>query len=175
MWKQKVKELMEKEASGRDFVSGMFDTIGTTYERDDESDNESDVDDEYLDMFSTGFMGMFTVLLSKDFLYPPLKVLNDAYPGWLAENKGKVPVSDYDRYTRQYDALRKVCDAYEHDDDAADPEERTLDMIELLEGLGGNGEPPEELQAKQAAVKMNLQLINKTLPEDVRNEECSIL
>ncbi|XP_077985984.1 uncharacterized protein LOC144440474 isoform X16 [Glandiceps talaboti] len=174
-WATKAKELAEENTTGSNFVHGMFTTISTTYENEAESDNDSDVEEEYLDMFSTGFMGMFTILLSKDFLYPAFKVLHDSYPEWLAENKEKLPAEDYEKYRRQQEALGKVVAVYEQDDDTTDPEERTMDLLELLEGLEGNGEPPAELQSKQSAVDTNLQLVNKTLPQDVQKEQCSIL
>ncbi|XP_006818980.1 peroxisomal biogenesis factor 19-like [Saccoglossus kowalevskii] len=176
-WATRAKELSEQKASASMFVHGIFNEIKTTSDE-DISDDDSDVEEEFLDMYSTGFMAMMPILLSKDFLYPPFKVLSDAYPDWLAENKDKVSVGEFERYKRQYESLQKICEAYEKEDDSSsDSMDNMYDMIDLLEALEGNGDPPEELQAKQATVEMNLQLINKTLPQDIQKDgtNCTIL
>jgi hypothetical protein len=48
-------------------------------------------------MFVPFMQGMMQSLLSKEVLYPSLKDLVDKYPSWLAENKGKIEQSEYDR------------------------------------------------------------------------------
>lgn len=46
--------------------------------------------------------GLMKHLLSKEVLYDPMKEIGDKYPSWLEANQGKVPQSDFDRYTKQF-------------------------------------------------------------------------
>lgn len=91
---------------------------------------------------------MMQNLLSKDLLYPALKDTVDKYPGWLAGNKSTVSEADFNRFTQQYDMMKRACEEYESEKDSDSPEvkkarfERILDLMQKMQEFG---HPPKEL------------------------------
>ncbi|XP_050358615.1 peroxisomal biogenesis factor 19 [Nymphalis io] len=99
-------------------------------------------------MFAPFMQGMMQSLLSKEVLYPSLKELLDKYPAWLAENKGKVEQSEYERFEKQQSLMQKVCAALEPEQES-DPEEvkmkRFETVLKLMQQIQDLGQPPTEL------------------------------
>jgi len=82
---------------------------------------------------------MMDSLLSKDVLYEPIKQMQDKFPEWLAANKGKVPQEDYDRYTKQYEYVQRLCAIYD-----SDPNNLTQVMT-IMQEMQEHGQPPPDI------------------------------
>ncbi|KAL4711373.1 hypothetical protein ACJJTC_019214 [Scirpophaga incertulas] len=99
-------------------------------------------------MFVPFMQGMMQSLLSKEVLYPSLKELIDKYPAWLAENKGKIEQSEYERFEQQLELMQKVCTELEPEQES-DPEDvkrkRFETVLELMQKMQDLGQPPTEL------------------------------
>ncbi|XP_063836682.1 peroxisomal biogenesis factor 19 [Ostrinia nubilalis] len=99
-------------------------------------------------MFVPFMQGMMQSLLSKEVLHPSLVELLDRYPAWLAEHKGTVEPSEYDRYEKQMVLMQKVCTELETEQES-DPEDvkrkRFETVLELMQKMQDLGQPPAEL------------------------------
>ncbi|XP_046975686.1 peroxisomal biogenesis factor 19 [Vanessa cardui] len=99
-------------------------------------------------MFVPFMQGMMQSLLSKEVLYPSLKELLDKYPTWLAENKGKVEQSEYERFEKQQSLMQQVCAELEPEQES-DPEDvkrkRFETVLKLMQQMQDLGQPPTEL------------------------------
>ncbi|KAL0809218.1 hypothetical protein ABMA28_011439 [Loxostege sticticalis] len=99
-------------------------------------------------MFVPFMQGMMQSLLSKEVLYPSLKELVDKYPAWLAENKGKIEQSEYERFEKQLELMQKVCSELEPEQES-DPDDvkrkRFETVLELMQKMQDLGQPPTEL------------------------------
>ncbi|XP_047038638.1 peroxisomal biogenesis factor 19 [Helicoverpa zea] len=99
-------------------------------------------------MFVPFMQGMMQSLLSKEVLYPSLKDLVDKYPTWLAENKGKIEQSEYERFEKQQKLMEQVCSELEPEQES-DPDDvkrkRFEVVLELMQKMQDLGQPPTEL------------------------------
>ncbi|CAH1642340.1 unnamed protein product [Spodoptera littoralis] len=99
-------------------------------------------------MFVPFMQGMMQSLLSKEVLYPSLKDLVDKYPTWLAENKGKIEQSEYDRFEKQQKLMEQVCAELEPEQES-DPDDvkrkRFEVVLDLMQKMQDLGQPPTEL------------------------------
>lgn len=99
-------------------------------------------------MFVPFMQGMMQSLLSKEVLYPSLKELVDKYPTWLAENKGKIEQSEYDRFEKQLELMEQVCTELkpEQESDPDDVKRKRFEkVLELMQKMQDLGQPPTEL------------------------------
>jgi len=83
--------------------------------------------------------GMMKQLLSKEFMYEPMKDICQQYPKWLAENKVRLSDSEYQNYGKQYQYFQRIVHLYENDPD------NTERLTELMNDLQEYGQPPSEL------------------------------
>lgn len=95
------------------------------------------VDDE--DAMSSVVDGMMKQLLSKEFMYEPMKDIADGYPKWLAENKDKISKEEYEKYGKQYQYFQKIVHLYENEPENHD---RLSDLMNCLQEYG---QPPADL------------------------------
>ncbi|CAH0699588.1 unnamed protein product [Spodoptera exigua] len=99
-------------------------------------------------MFVPFMQGMMQSLLSKEVLYPSLKDLVDKYPAWLAENKGKIEQSEYERFEKQQKLMELVCAELEPEQES-DPDDvkrkRFEIVLDLMQKMQDLGQPPTEL------------------------------
>lgn len=99
-------------------------------------------------MFLPFMQGMMQSLLSKEVLYPSLKELVDKYPKWLEDNKGKIEQSEYERFEKQQDLMKKVCAELEPEQES-DPEDvkrkRFESVLKMMQQMQDLGQPPTEL------------------------------
>jgi peroxin-19 len=58
--------------------------------------------------FSKMLMGMMEQLTNKEVLYEPMKELNDKFPAWMEENRGKVGQDDWKRYEEQSVLVKEI-------------------------------------------------------------------
>ena len=97
--------------------------------------------------------GMLQHLLSKEILYPSLKELVDKYPEWLEERKTRISSSDLQRFTKQLELMRQVCNELEKekDEDTETIKKERFDAVmSLMQEVQGCGQLPEELVGDQA-------------------------
>lgn len=68
-------------------------------------------------------------LISKDVLYEPLKEIGGKYPDWLAANKPRLTLRDYEQYEAQYDYIQRILRQYD-----TDPEDfgALLDLLQQV-------------------------------------------
>lgn len=83
--------------------------------------------------------GMMKQLLSKEFMYEPMKDICQQYPKWLAENKTRISETEYQNYGKQYQYFQRIVHLYENDPD------NTARLAELMNDLQEYGQPPSEL------------------------------
>jgi len=95
------------------------------------------------DQFANMMETMVKQMLSKDVMYPPLSQMRDKYPKWLLENRGKVPQSDYDRYSQQLDCVKEMCAAYDESD--IDSDETYKKVVILMQKMQDCGQPPLDI------------------------------
>jgi peroxin-19 len=76
--------------------------------------------------FSKILMGMMEQLTNREILYEPMKELNDKFPKWMEEHKGKVGEEDMKRYEEQQVLVKEITERFERkgysDGDAGDRE-----------------------------------------------------
>lgn len=82
-------------------------------------------------------------LLSKEVLYEPMKEIQELYPKWLDEKKGKLASEEYEKYASQYAQINELCQLYETD---ADFEK----VVESIQKVQEYGHPPQEIVKKIA-------------------------
>ncbi|KAK7575554.1 hypothetical protein V9T40_011840 [Parthenolecanium corni] len=90
---------------------------------------------------------MFQMLMSKEVLYPSLLSVRDQYPSWLKDNSSKISAQEADRYTKQYNVIKKICVIFESES-AADAEDvkqkKFIELLGLLEEMTALGQPPSD-------------------------------
>lgn len=118
---------------------------------------------------------MMQNLLSKELLYPALRDIVEKYPDWLAEKRPSLAVSEYERFNRQYELMRQVCQEFEGEQsgDAQEVKRARFErVLALMHKMQECGHPPKEL------VEMNPELGldehgNPSIPG--MPEQCSLM
>ncbi len=90
---------------------------------------------------------MFQMMMSKEVLYPSLLAVKDQYPTWLAENKTKTSAAEVERYTKQYEIIKKICLIFESEDESDSKDvkqKRFINLMGLLEEMSALGQPPAD-------------------------------
>ena len=77
-------------------------------------------------------------LLSKEVLYEPLREISAKYPKWLEENEQQISREDFERYSKQLAAIRRLIDVYSKGSDFED-------ILELMQEIQACGQPPDEI------------------------------
>ena len=91
---------------------------------------------------------MFQMLMSKEVLYPSLLSVREKYPSWLNENKGKIGNDELNRYTQQYDIIKRICVIFESEcgsDSEELKQKRFVELVALLQEMTDLGQPPQDL------------------------------
>jgi len=91
---------------------------------------------------------MMQKLLSKELLQPVLTDIVDRYPDWLADNRTKLAGEDFEKYNRQYEFMKRICEEYaaEKETDSEEVKQLRFDRIsELMLKVQYAGPPPKEL------------------------------
>jgi peroxin-19 len=119
------------------FMEQMASDLEETLNHHQSSSNASPKEQE--DIMGQVVNGMMTQLLSKEFMYEPMKDICQQYPKWLAENKARLSDSEYQNYGLQYQYFQRIVHLYENDPD------NTARLTELMNDLQEYGQPPSEL------------------------------
>ena len=119
------------------FMEQMASELEETFHQDPSFSNASPKEEE--DVMGQVVNGMMKQLLSKEFMYEPMKDICQQYPKWLAENKARLSDSEYQNYGSQYQYFQRIVHLYENDPD------NTARLTELMNDLQEYGQPPSEL------------------------------
>ncbi|XP_033641177.1 peroxisomal biogenesis factor 19-like isoform X1 [Asterias rubens] len=123
---------------------------------------------------------MMQNLLSKDILYPSLKEVVEKYPDWLEQNKTKVEQSDFDRFTKQYGLMTRLCLEYESENQTDAQEvrqERMTRIMDLIQEMEGLGQPPKDIVGEGGAglgLQFDAQGMPK-IPGMPQGDQCSVM
>jgi peroxin-19 len=82
---------------------------------------------------------MMSELMSKEYLYEPMKDVCERYPTWLKDNKSKVTAEDFAKYEQQYSCFQKIMAAL---DEVPENKEK---LFALMTEMQNYGPPPQEL------------------------------
>lgn len=82
---------------------------------------------------------MMQQLLSKEILHEPMKEIGERYPKWLEEHKTSLSKEEYDRYSHQYELIRKLNEVYENDSG------NFTKIVELMQKMQECGQPPNDI------------------------------
>ncbi|KAF2347869.1 Pex19 protein [Trinorchestia longiramus] len=96
----------------------------------------------------TLMQSMLENVLSKEIIYPPIKEIVDKYPDWLADHRSSMDASDFNRYSRQFDVMKRIVDLFEAESESDSDEvkaKRFEDLVCLMQKLQEEGHPPPEL------------------------------
>lgn len=117
--------------------------------------------------------GMMKQLLSKEFMYEPMKDICNQFPKWLAENKQKIDEKEYERYGTQYQYFQRIVHIYEYDPN------NVARLTELMQEIQEYGQPPPELIKELAPDldfdKDGIPKMDGTGLGPLMNEECCIM
>eukprot|EP00823_Brevimastigomonas_motovehiculus_P008500 TRINITY_DN77_c4_g1_i1.p1 TRINITY_DN77_c4_g1~~TRINITY_DN77_c4_g1_i1.p1 ORF type:complete len:456 (+),score=166.78 TRINITY_DN77_c4_g1_i1:50-1417(+) len=92
--------------------------------------------------FDDMLMGMMPMMLSKEFMYPPVKNITGMYPKYIEDNEKKLSKEDLANYKKQYTAFQKMCKVFE---DTPDDQNAVLTLMQEIQSYGP---PPPELASK---------------------------
>ncbi|KAF1828513.1 Pex19-domain-containing protein [Decorospora gaudefroyi] len=114
--------------------------------------------------FSKVLMGMMEQLTNKDILYEPMKELDDKFPAWMEQHKGKVEEADMKRYEEQQTLVREIVARFERkgysDGNAQDREF----IVERMQKMQAAGSPPPDLVGDMNAAQEALQDMDQGCP-----------
>lgn len=91
----------------------------------------------------TTFDKMMSDIISKESMYPPMKLMKEELPKYLEENWEKLDPKDLERYNNQLDIVEEICKKFESNDENS--QESIIDSLEKLQQYGS---PPPELIKK---------------------------
>ena len=143
-------DLGDFSAMGDEFMKQMAkeweETIGGDSSRSTGTNNQKLDAEEQEEVVGQVVNGMMKQLLSKEFMYEPMKDICNQFPTWLAENKSKLNEKEYERYGKQYQYFQKIVHVYEHEYDDNDDGNGTMARLaELMHDVQEFGQPPKEL------------------------------
>lgn len=78
-------------------------------------------------------------MLSKEYLYEPMKEISEKYPEWMEKNKDKHSEAEMKQYGMQHKCFIRICEAFDED-----PENNSK-VMELMTEMQMYGQPPAEL------------------------------
>ena len=100
--------------------------------------------------FSKMLLGMMEQLTNKEILYEPMKELNDKFPAWLAENRGKTPEADLKRYEEQQRLVKEIVGKFEeagYSDDNVESRQFIVDRMQQVR-YAGRGRSADDSRCK---------------------------
>mmetsp|Transcript_6690 Transcript_6690/g.11657 ORF Transcript_6690/g.11657 Transcript_6690/m.11657 type:complete len:192 (+) Transcript_6690:42-617(+) len=89
--------------------------------------------------FESVISNMMSQLLGKDVMYPPMKMVCEKFPEWLADHEDKLEPAEYERYGKQYEVYQRIVAVYETEPD------NLSKLSELFEQVQEFGQPPVEI------------------------------
>lgn len=81
-------------------------------------------------------------ILSKDVMLPACQAVDESYDEWLAKNKDSLTEEELQRYTKQHQCVKDICQEYDKPADDGQQVQRVLQKFQQLQSFG---DPPKEL------------------------------
>ncbi|KAF3791087.1 Peroxisome biogenesis protein 19-1 [Nymphaea thermarum] len=82
---------------------------------------------------------MMHQLLSKEILHEPMKEIGERYPKWLEEHKSGLSTEEYQRYSDQYELIKRLIEVYENEPNNFNK------IVELMQKMQECGQPPNDI------------------------------
>lgn len=82
--------------------------------------------------------GLMAQMMSKEYLYTPIKEITQKYPKWMEDSKDKVPEEEMKNYRKQYECFQRLCTVFETTNDNAE-------VMKLMNEMQEYGNPPQEI------------------------------
>ena len=169
----KLFEQLSQNMGDNEFDEGNFGALGEDFMKEMakewESTLDSNGDDDQEEVVGQVVDGMMKQLLSKEFMYEPMKDICNQFPKWLAENKHHLNDQEYKRYGKQYQYFQRIVHIYEFDPD------NVARLTELMQEIQEYGQPPPELIKELAP---DLDFDKDGMPRmdgGLMNEECILM
>mmetsp|Transcript_26162 Transcript_26162/g.38725 ORF Transcript_26162/g.38725 Transcript_26162/m.38725 type:complete len:297 (-) Transcript_26162:1121-2011(-) len=142
-----VSQLLKELSKTEDFDESAFQNFGDEMTEEMQKDWEEKMKkagggsftNEDEDAMGNVADGMMKQLLSKEFMYEPMKDITERFPKWLAENKEKLSPEEYEKYGKQYQYFQRILHLYDYDPD------NTARLTELMNDLQEFGQPPADI------------------------------
>ena len=81
-------------------------------------------------------------ILSKDVMLPACQAVDESYDEWLTKNKDSLTDEEFQRYTKQQQCVKDICQEYEITTNDGQQIQRVLQKFQQLQT---HGDPPKEL------------------------------
>ncbi|CAK9181935.1 unnamed protein product [Ilex paraguariensis] len=112
---------------------------------------------------------MMQQLLSKEILHEPMKEIGERYPKWLEDNKAKLSIEEYERYSHQYEFIKDLNEVYENDPGNYNK------IVELMQKMQDCGQPPNEI-VQELAPDFDISNLGQLSPELLDSQQnCCIM
>ncbi len=172
LFKQLSQNMNDGDLNDNDF-SGLGDDFMKQMAKEWESTMNGNGGEDQEEVVGQVVDGMMKQLLSKEFMYEPMKDICNQFPKWLAENKQKIDEKEYERYGTQYQYFQRIVHIYEYDPN------NVARLTELMQEIQEFGQPPPELIKELAP---DLDFDKDGIPKmdgsglgPLMNEECCIM
>ena len=87
---------------------------------------------------------LMTQMLSKEYLYQPMKDIAAAYPAWLTEQGNRLTAEQRRQYEQQHGCFERIVAVYERKD-STDDEVQGKEVMDIMQEMQRYGQPPKEL------------------------------
>eukprot|EP00554_Chaetoceros_debilis_P013869 CAMPEP_0194119024 /NCGR_PEP_ID=MMETSP0150-20130528/37713_1 /TAXON_ID=122233 /ORGANISM="Chaetoceros debilis, Strain MM31A-1" /LENGTH=404 /DNA_ID=CAMNT_0038810581 /DNA_START=58 /DNA_END=1268 /DNA_ORIENTATION=+ len=138
------------DALGKEMMKGMGGNFDPTMKGSSAgsgpgpSNTGNSMNDQDQEVMGQVVNGMMKQLLSKEFMYEPMRDICKRFPSWLSEHKESLSKDDYERYGKQYQYFQRIVYLYENDPDNSER------LTELMNDLQEYGQPPPDLVSELA-------------------------
>ena len=88
---------------------------------------------------------MMAEMLSKEYLYQPMKDIDSRWPAWLAEQKPKLSAKQFKDYESQAACFHRIVQLYESEPGTTSSRQINNKVMECMNELQDYGQPPQEL------------------------------
>eukprot|EP01119_Soliformovum_irregulare_P019881 TRINITY_DN6384_c0_g1_i1.p1 TRINITY_DN6384_c0_g1~~TRINITY_DN6384_c0_g1_i1.p1 ORF type:complete len:213 (+),score=78.49 TRINITY_DN6384_c0_g1_i1:57-641(+) len=132
---EEMMEELKKIMDGKNFDLGEDFKL----DMDDETFAKMEQDFEDKPELQQAMSDLLEKFVAKDMLYDPMKEMQDKYPEWLKENRGKIPQEEYDRFQKHFECISRICKVYESESHTS------AEILPLFKELETLGTPPAKL------------------------------
>lgn len=123
----------EEEEILRRLLQGLESLKVDSKNMDDEPPNDDVIDTDAL------MDGMMEQLISKEFMYEPMKLVVLKFPEWLEKNRIIVSEQEYSQRQKQYLVFQRIVETYESEE----PDKKRV--VQLIQEVQEYGQPPKEI------------------------------
>ena len=88
---------------------------------------------------------LMTQMLSREYLYQPMKDIAAAYPAWLTEQSTRLTADQRRQYELQQGCFERIVAVYERKDGGGSEEAQGKEVMDIMQEMQRYGQPPKEL------------------------------